>query len=115
MREIRKYYRRFLVWLGIMKTKPEKEILKALKKGLKVEEQQECDHKILSALFPNDIWYRCTKCNMLWIMTDAMVVKADKLPELIKKLQMVAGIKPKNKEVMSLKEFKKRRKKQVSK
>ena len=87
------------------------EVLELLKKNLKVEEQQACDHKMLSALFPNDIWYRCTNCNILWILTDAMVVKADKIPELIKKFQMVAKIKPKNKTEMSAEEFKKRSKK----
>lgn len=111
---LKKYWRRFKVWLGILKLMPEKEVIELLRKNLKVEEQTACDHKMLSALFPNDIWYRCTNCNILWIMTDAMVVKADKIPELIRKLQMVHKIKPKNKETMSVKEFKKRKQDVVS-
>jgi len=112
MNVFKKYYRRAMVWVGIQKLKPEKEILKIIKNNLRVEEQQACDHKMLSALFPNDIWYRCTNCNTLWIITDAMIVKADKLQELIKKLQMVAGIRPKNKTTMTVKQFKNKHKAQ---
>ena len=113
--KIKKYWKRFMVWLGILKLMPEKEVLRLLKQNMRVEEQHECDHKMLSALFPRDLWYRCTTCNALWIITDAMQIKADKMPELIRKLQMVAKIKPKNKETMTLKEFKKRRKKELAK
>ncbi len=104
---LKKYWRRFNVWIGIKKTKPEKEIVKLLKQATRVEEQQECDHKMLSALFPADIWYRCTNCNQIWIITQAMTINAKKLPELVKKFQTVGRIIPKNKKTMSLKEFKK--------
>ena len=107
---VKKYWRRFLVWLGILQLKPEKEVIKLLKQATKVEEQLECDHKMLSALFPSDIWYRCTRCNQVWIVTQAMTINAKRLPELVKKLQMVGKIIPKNKKEMSLKEFKKRKK-----
>ena len=53
-------YRRALVWIGIQKQKPEQEIIDLIKKNIKFEEQLECEHKMLSALFPGDIWYRCT-------------------------------------------------------
>ena len=105
---MKKYWRRLLVWIGIQKMRPGKEIIELLKKNTKVREQEECDHKMLSALFPNDIWYRCTNCNQLWIITQAMVVNLDKMPELIKKFQMVAKIKPKNVTEMSLKDFQKK-------
>jgi len=108
---IKKYWRRFNVWLGVQKARPTKEVIDLIKKNLKVEEQLACDHKMLSALFPNDIWYRCTNCNQLWIITDAMVINDKKLPELIKKLQLVAKIKPKNKETMPIKKWEKRHKK----
>ena len=106
---IKKYWRRFKVWIGILKLMPEKEILDLLKKNMLVEEQHECNHRFLSSLFPQgqDRWYKCTNCNQLWIITDVMAIRGDRLPELIKKFQMVANIKPKNKETMSLKEFKK--------
>jgi len=107
---IKKYWRRFLVWLGIQKVKPEKEIIRLLKQATKIEEQEECDHKMLSALFPSDIWYRCTNCNQIWIVTQAMTINAKRLQELVKKLQMVGKIIPKNKKTTSLKEFKKRNK-----
>ncbi len=93
---IKKYWRRFLIWVGVLQMRPQEEIKKLLKDSITVREQFECDHKMLSALFPNDIWYRCTQCNQLWIVTQAMTINADKLPELIKKFQMVARIKPKN-------------------
>jgi acetyl-CoA carboxylase beta subunit len=92
---LKKYWRRFLVWTGIQEIQ-EEEIKKLLRESITVREQTECDHKMLSALFPADIWYRCTQCNQLWIVTQAMTINADKLPELIKKFQMVAKIKPKN-------------------
>lgn len=104
---LKKYWRRFKVWVGIMQVKPKEEIIRMLKEQTRVEEQQECDHKMLSALFPADIWYRCTNCNQLWIVTQAMTINANKMPELIKKFQMVANIKPKNKKVMTMKEYEK--------
>ena len=106
-----KYWRRLMVWIGIQKLRPEKEILDLLKKNLRVEEQEECDHKMLSAVFPSDIWYRCTNCNQLWIITQAMVINAKKLPELIEKFQTIAKIKPKNVTNMSLGEFQKKHRK----
>jgi len=93
---VKQLWRRANIWIGIQKTRPEKEIIEMLKKNTIVEEQQECSHKILSAVFPNDIWYRCTNCNELWIITQAMTINGKKLPELIKKFQMIAKIKPKN-------------------
>jgi len=104
----KKYYRKFLVWLGILKLKPEKEIIELLKRNTKIVEQKECDHKILSALFPTDIWYRCTKCNQIWLITQAMVFNADKLPQLIKKFQQVGKIIPKNKKIIPLKKWRKK-------
>jgi len=110
---LKKYWRRLNIWIGIQKIKPEKEIIDLLKKATVVEEQSECSHRFLSALFPKgpDIWYKCTNCNQLWIVTQAMTINADKLPELIKKLQMVAKIKSKNVKTTPLKEFEKRVKK----
>lgn len=95
---LRKYWRRFIVWIGIIKLKPEKEIVRLIKKNMVIEEQGECNHRFLSSLFPEgqDRWYKCTNCNQLWIITEAMVLKHDKLPEIIKKMQMVLKIKPKN-------------------
>ena len=109
----KKYWRRFNVWLGIQKLRPEKEIIELLKRNTKVIEQEECRHKMLSNIFPEEfgIFYRCTNCNQLWIITQAMTIKADKLPELVKKLQMVGRIIPKNKKVMTLKKWKKKWKK----
>lgn len=104
--KIKNYYRRLLVWIGIIKLKPEAEIKRLLDQAIKVEEQQECDHKILSALFPNDVWYRCTNCNQVWIITDAMQIKAKAMPILIKKLQQVTKMIPKNKKITPLKENK---------
>jgi hypothetical protein len=98
--KIRNLWRRFLVWLGVLKLKPEAEIKRLLDQAIRVEEQTECDHKILSALFPNDIWYRCTNCNQVWIITEAMQIKADKMPLLIKRLQQVTKMKPKNKRII---------------
>jgi len=108
----KKYLRRARVWIGIQKTKPEKEIIDLLKRNTRVVEQEECRHKFLFNIFPEEsgIFYRCTSCNQLWIVTQAMTVNADKLPELIRKLQAVAQMKPKNKKTMSLDEFKKRKK-----
>lgn len=105
MNVFKKYYRKFLVWWGIQKIKPEKEIIEMIKKNTKVVEQQECDHKILSAIFPTDIWYRCTKCNQVWIITQAMTLNANKLKELTEKLQKIGKIIPKTKKVMSLKKW----------
>lgn len=107
---MKRLWYRFIVWLGIIKLKPEKEIVRLIKQSMQVEEQQACDHKMLSALFPNDVWYRCTNCNQLWIITDAMVIKSNKIPEIIKKMQMVAKIKPKNKKTTSLKKWEKSKK-----
>jgi hypothetical protein len=98
--KIRNVWRRFLVWLGVLKLKPEAEIKRLLDQAIRVEEQTECDHKILSALFPNDVWYRCTNCNQVWIITEAMQIKADKMPLLIKRLQQVTKMKPKNKRII---------------
>lgn len=98
--KIRNLWRRFLVWLGVLKLKPEAEIKRLLDQAIRVEEQTECDHKILSALFPNDVWYRCTNCNQVWIITEAMQIKADKMPLLIKRLQQVTKMKPKNKRII---------------
>lgn len=97
-------YRRFLVWLGLLKLRPEAEIKRLLSEAIKVEEQTECSHKMLSALFPNDVWYRCTNCNQVWIITEAMQIKANRMKELIKKLQQVTKMTPKNKKVVSLNE-----------
>jgi hypothetical protein len=98
--KIRNVWRRFLVWLGVLKLKPEAEIKRLLDQAIQIEEQTECDHKILSALFPNDVWYRCTNCNQVWIITEAMQIKADKMPLLIKRLQQVTKMKPKNKRII---------------
>lgn len=98
--KIRNVWRRFLVWLGVLRLKPEAEIKRLLDQAIRVEEQTECDHKILSALFPNDVWYRCTNCNQVWIITEAMQIKADKMPLLIKRLQQVTKMKPKNKRII---------------
>ena len=107
--KLKKYWRRFLVQLGIWKVKPEKEIIELLKKNTKVVEQEECDHKMLSALFPNDIWYRCTSCQQLWIITQAMTINADKMPKLIEKFNTIQRMKNKTKKVMSLKEYEKKK------
>jgi hypothetical protein len=104
-RKIRNYYRRLLVKIGILKLKPEAEIKRLLDQAIQVEEQQECEHKMLIALFPNDVWYRCTTCQQVWIITEAMQIKADKMPFLIKKLQQVSKSKPKNKKITPLDEF----------
>lgn len=109
--EMKKYWRRFLVWVGILKLRPEKEIIDLIKRNMKIEEQAECDHKMLSALFPNDVWYRCTNCNQLWIITDAMVLKHNRIPEIIKKMEMVLKIKPKNVTTTPLKKWQKEKKK----
>jgi hypothetical protein len=98
--KVRTLWRRFLVWLGVLKLKPEAEIKRLLDQAIQIEEQTECDHKILSALFPNDVWYRCTNCNQVWIITEAMQIKADKMPLLIKRLQQVTKMKPKNKRII---------------
>lgn len=98
--KIKNVWRRFLVWLGVLKLKPEAEIKRLLDQAIQVEEQTECDHKILSALFPNDVWYRCTNCNQVWIITEAMQIKADKMPLLIKRLQQVIKMKPKNRKII---------------
>ena len=97
--KIKNYYRRLLVWIGVLKLRPEAEIKRLLDNSLKMEEQFECDHKMLSALFPNDVWYRCTNCNQVWIITDAMQIKATAMPKLIKKLQQVTKMTPRNKKV----------------
>ena len=102
--KIKNKWRRFLVWLGLIKLKPEKEIRRLLDKAIKVEEQFECNHKMLIALFPNDIWYRCTQCNQVWVIYDAMMIKADAMPKLIKKLQQVIKMKAKNKKISPLNE-----------
>ena len=102
---IKKYWRRFLVWVGMIKLRPEVEVKRLLKEAIKVEEQHECDHKMLSALFPNDVWYRCTNCNQVWIITEAMQLKANKIKDIIKKLQQIIGMKQKNKTVKSLKDY----------
>ena len=98
--KIRNQWRRFLVWLGVLKLKPEAEIKRLLDQAIQVEEQTECDHKILSALFPNDVWYKCSVCNQVWIITEAMQIKADKMPLLIKRLQQVIKMKPKNRKII---------------
>lgn len=105
---IKKYWRRFLIWLGMVKLKPESEVVEMLKKNMKVEEQQECDHKILSALEPNEIFYRCTKCNQVWIITDAMTLNADRLPKFIDILKKATKYKS-SKTIKSLEEHKKER------
>jgi len=89
-------YRRLLVWIGLIKMRPEVEIKRLLSEAIQVEEQFECEHKMLIALFPNDIWYRCTNCNQVWIIYDAMQIKAKAMPLLIKKLQQVTKMKAKN-------------------
>ena len=99
--KLKNKWRRFLVWIGILKLKPEAEIKRLLDQAIQVEEQSECEHKILSALFPNDVWYRCTNCNQVWIITEAMQIKATAMPKLIKKLQQVSKITPKNKKIIS--------------
>ena len=104
---LKKLYRKALLQIGILKAKPEAEIIELLKQNTIVREQEECDHKILSAVFPNDIWYRCSKCNQLWIITQAMTINANKLPELIKKFQKISRIKPKNIKDTKLNDYKK--------
>ena len=111
MKKIKIYWRRFLVWFGIMKLKPEAEIIRLLKEQTYVEEQTACDHKMLVALFPNDIWYRCTNCNQVWIVTQAMTLNANRLGELVRKLQKINKIIPKNRTTTKLKKWKKQNKK----
>src|SRR3990167_4714356 len=106
---IKKYWRRILVQLGIWKARPEKEIIEMLKRNTREVEQEEGDHKMLLALFPSDIWYRCTKCNQLWIITQAMTINADKMPELIEKFNIIQRLKNKTKKTMTLQEFKKKK------
>lgn len=110
----KKYYRRALVWLGIQKLKPEKEIIELLKKNTRIVEQEECNHRFLSALFPKgpDVWYKCTNCGQVWIITQAMTINAQRLPELVAKLQKVGKIK---KKVMSLKKWQQKRNKNEEK
>ena len=100
-----------MVWIGILQTKPQAELKKMIEKNLHVEEQHECDHKMLSALFPNDIWYRCTQCNQVWIITDAMVLSAKNLPKVVDRLNMVIKMKNKKKTLKPYKKFKKEGKK----
>lgn len=107
MKQIKNYWRRLLVWIGILRLKPEEKIKQLINDSLQVEEQTECDHKMLSALFPNDVWYRCTNCNQVWIITEAMQIKANRMRKLIEKLQMVTKMTPKNKKTTSLNDWKK--------
>ena len=107
-----KYWRRLMVWIGILQTKPQAELKKLIEKNLHVEEQHECNHKMLSSIFPDrpDIWYRCTSCNQVWIITDAMVLNAKNLPKVVARLNQVIKMKNKKKTLKPYKKFKKERK-----
>jgi len=100
--KIKNVWRRFLVWLGVLKLKPEAEIKRLLDQAIRVEEQHECNHRFLVSLFPEgqDRWYKCSVCNQVWIITEAMQIKADKMPLLIKRLQQVIKMKPKNRKII---------------
>jgi hypothetical protein len=90
------------VWFGFLRIKSDEEIKRLIDQAIRIEEQSECPHTHLKALFPNDIWYRCELCNQVWVIYDAMQIKAKAMPQLIKKLQQVTKMTPKNKKVTSL-------------
>lgn len=104
---MKKYFRRLLIWIGIMQMRPQAEVIEQIKKSIKVEEQDACNHKMLSALFPADRWYRCTSCDQVWYIVDADVIKADKIKPLARKLYDIAKKMPNNKRSKSLDDFRK--------
>ena len=101
-----KFWKKILLQIGIWQVKPKEELVERLKESMYVEEQSACDHKMLSALFPSDRWYRCTNCNEVWFIVDADVIKANKIKTLAKKLNEIANTMPQNKTKTKLKDMK---------
>jgi len=89
MQKVKRFFKRVLVWFGMMQMKPALEVQDIIKRNVKIEEQEACEHKHLVALFKNDIWYQCRDCNQVWIITDAMTLNAKALPKLIKRLDKI--------------------------
>jgi hypothetical protein len=63
--------------------------LKAVKKGIqkvKKEEKEACSHETLNQLFPNDLWYQCKKCKMVFFFQGGAGWDVAQIPILTKNL-----------------------------
>jgi len=74
----------------------DQDILKTIKKGLetvKLEKQEECEHKTLDQLIEKDMWYQCRKCKMVFFIQGASGWDVNQIAVLTKKLNESLKIK----------------------
>lgn len=94
---MKKYLKRFLLWVGVLQLRPQQEVIEILKRSIKVEEQEACDHRTLMSIKRGDMWYRCTSCNQIWFLPFSLLWNADRTPDLIETLKKITKYKVKKK------------------
>lgn len=74
MNFINKIWSRIRVWFRLQQIKADKDIIEAVKSGIKRIERKEtleCQHENLTKLLPKHFWYRCKKCKMIFYIHGA--------------------------------------------
>lgn len=79
--------------LRAQQVKADKDIIEAIKKGIKIEARPECQHPTLKQVISKDQWYRCTKCKTVFFIWGASAWEKRQIPLLIKKLQEALKLK----------------------
>jgi len=92
-------FRRLMVWWKLRELQATDDIQKLIKKGLervKKEETEACEHKRLRKVIPEDIWYRCTKCQRIFMIPLEISWEKKNLGMLLSKLQEELKLKDKD-------------------
>ena len=82
-----KLFEKIKIWFRAKQLKTDKKIIELIRKGMKIEENKECDHRILRKIIDKDLWYICKKCQTVFFVHGAEGWNKKQIPILIDNLK----------------------------